>query len=381
MLIVIWFLGSLNLAAAQTPQEKWALVEQLRIGSVDGPNALSAVSALSLSPDRRHIYVAQPRDYALLMFDASSGKYVRRIGQRGMGPGEFHAINWLSWRGDTLCIADKNQHRMAMFSAAGQHLRTERLESPPLPATRKPALPVAIAPNGSVWAESEIDMMMIAKGLTSSAPIVLLSRQGKITRIPAERDVSNTMQFAAIGSGVAIFKQPMSDRSYRSFAPDGSSLIVVDIPPATDADARFFVTRISFTGDTLYRRNYRYSPVHVSASMRDSLYVAYAKTFEGRGTPAQALQAAKAHVTIPSMQPAVSGVIVDWNGSSWLKGEDLGNNGVRWLVLSPEGLPRATLNLSRGITIRAVDGATVWGVVEAELGVPYVVRYRTQRVN
>ena len=79
----------------------WRLTEGLRIGSLDGPDALTEVRSLAISPNG-DLYVTQYLLGSVTVFSAD-GKLVRTIGRTGQGPGEFeNAPSSVTWRGDTL---------------------------------------------------------------------------------------------------------------------------------------------------------------------------------------------------------------------------------------------------------------------------------------
>jgi hypothetical protein len=134
----------------------------------------AAVTAVLPAPDGGTIYIAQPRDRQVRVHSAVDGAPIRTIGRDGAGPGEFRGVSRLSWRGDTLVVADMTQQRISL-SSAGEHLRTEAIASAPLAGTRRPAVAVALAPNGDAWGESLLDLGRIARGDATTAPIVRLA--------------------------------------------------------------------------------------------------------------------------------------------------------------------------------------------------------------
>lgn len=84
---------------------EWSLEETLRIGSMDGEDALTEVLALDLGPDG-HVYVAQQFATSVAVF-TSTGRLQRSVGRAGEGPGEFRtSLLDLGWRGDTLWVTD-----------------------------------------------------------------------------------------------------------------------------------------------------------------------------------------------------------------------------------------------------------------------------------
>lgn len=85
---------------------EWRLVEDLRIGRVDGagPEVFGQVAAVEIDPDGR-IYVAEGRPHQIRVFDAD-GRHVRTIGSEGRGPGQFSLISGLAWHSGFLWVMD-----------------------------------------------------------------------------------------------------------------------------------------------------------------------------------------------------------------------------------------------------------------------------------
>src|SRR5262245_8899253 len=69
------------------------LVEELRIGQMEGAEAYTFGFVLELAVGKDGaIFVGEGRPTQLRMYDAS-GRFVRKIGGVGEGPGEFRQIN------------------------------------------------------------------------------------------------------------------------------------------------------------------------------------------------------------------------------------------------------------------------------------------------
>jgi hypothetical protein len=86
----------------------------------------SVVNAKFLPDDR--VAVADAGLFNVRVFD-SDGSFVRAIGRRGSGPGEFTTIFgfWLS-PGGLLCVWDPRSRRVTSFRADGQRVSTARLD-------------------------------------------------------------------------------------------------------------------------------------------------------------------------------------------------------------------------------------------------------------
>ncbi len=103
-----------------TPPE-WTLHLDARIGSlVDAPSSFGQIRSVVLDRES-NIFVADVVARTIVVFD-SNGAYVRTIGRKGAGPGEFEQPYSLGWLGDTLLVLDFRNARIGKFSRTGEWL-------------------------------------------------------------------------------------------------------------------------------------------------------------------------------------------------------------------------------------------------------------------
>jgi hypothetical protein len=97
------------------------LTEELRIGSIEGGDdyTFGSVYDIVVGPDGT-IFVSDARQQSVRVYDAT-GKFVRRIGRKGRGPGEFERLGNLALRRDgTLLAYDGELNRVNIFSPTGE---------------------------------------------------------------------------------------------------------------------------------------------------------------------------------------------------------------------------------------------------------------------
>jgi hypothetical protein len=76
------------------------------------------------------IVVSNAGDRQLCFFDAR-GRFLKKVGRRGAGPGEFEAMRDVGlYRGDSIVVTDPMPRRVSIFGPAGEVGRQFHLQSP-----------------------------------------------------------------------------------------------------------------------------------------------------------------------------------------------------------------------------------------------------------
>jgi hypothetical protein len=131
-------------------------VRTVRLQEADSALIVSSVPGVAIGR-RGWIAVADDRDGNVKLFDAS-GRYLRTIGQRGSGPGEYRAPRGVAFATDTtLVIADDGALRWTLVTVNGAVVR-----SGPLPVARggsAASVAGAIAVPGYAVGDSAIDLL------------------------------------------------------------------------------------------------------------------------------------------------------------------------------------------------------------------------------
>ena len=146
-------------------------------------------------------------------------------------------------------------------------------------------------------------------------------------------------------------------------------------------------TRIGFAGDTLYRREMRYTPIRYHPSELDSIAVRAARgeglpiAAAGGGGPDGEPEAAvvnriRAAMDYPEFQQPVERALAGEDGSVWIAFRPVLADSVTWILLRPDGEPRGRLELPQRVRILWHSGEVVYASVPDELDVPWLVRYR-----
>jgi hypothetical protein len=377
-IVVLLLLSAAPLGAQQPSPPTWRLVEELRIGATDGPEALSRVSDLTVSSDGSTLYVGQQQEHTIRIFDAVTGEPRGRIGRHGEGPGEFRYVSFIGWRADTLYATDFLLLRFSLFSPAGKHFATEAIH-PPLSENYQSSNPIGLTSEGTLLSQERLLTAPIAEGRVTSSPWALVARDGRVIRTVGKKDLRETRKAVPTGERTLLMPQPLSERNFLRLHPDGTSMVVVDQPAGQDIPGEYQVRRLRADGSQIYSLTYRYTPRAVPPAFSDSIHAFQTMVFEQLLPSGRAAEAARKNLVIPDAFPPISGLLLGRDDSVWLRKEDVGSGTVAWLVLDARGRVQAIAATPAGLHLRYADGEHIWGVVHDELDIPYVVRLRIVR--
>lgn len=406
LLVVLTSLGVAP-AVAQVCSQAWTLEETLRIGSLDGDDALSGVLDLGVGPDGL-LYVAQQYIPAITVFDAQ-GHPSHRVGRAGTGPGEIDG--WpsaLGWLGDTLWAAD---HAAVNFYGPDGHPGRQVYFRKMLPAEAtllQPGVPLA---DGSVLPRR------IAVGMSvgdmepyftaASHPLRSVSEGGDTLRTIAT--VRNQMRAVIPDSRgtQSYIVHPLGGWRNPNFtvSPDGSFLLVIGDIRESGPNPSFDLLKISVSGDTLMRRSIAYEPREITRSEQAWLTEEFgnfrageydsdsgSSIFPQRDAAARerARRAGVDAITFPETLPPVRQTVAGSDGSIWILRElDLPDLADRWQVYSAEGELEGEILIESGragplpwdrrLAVLRADRDAVWGVTLGSFDEPYIHRYRVER--
>lgn len=391
-----------------------ALVEELRIGSLDDPDSgFSAIHGVDVDRDG-NVYAFEGQAAQIRVYDPQ-GRHLRTIGRRGEGPGEFEDSPVFGVVGDTIWAYDSTLRRVTLFDRRGTVLSTSRLDGVVVDLQRPGSigyvLPRLVLSDGlflgelirytsrrttGPWPVGETDTVAVPR-VRFDATGAVVDTVGWDTRPPP--DDSRTESVMVGGVRYYVPRPPPAERLV---LPLGIDRVRVSRPVAvTGVTESFAVTRVTPGGDTVFHRRFRYQPRPYDASVLDGLAWGSART-PGGGIPIvngvlmprpvrddsmDAFNAIRAALEFPDYQPPIQRVWVGEDGGIWLGREDDGGATQRWAVLDAEGRPRGQLELpttslaasaARGGYARLAwtSGDVVWMVESDEFDVPWLVRYR-----
>lgn len=368
---------------AMREPERWTLVEELRIGSVeDTLTGFSRVAGVLPAPDGR-VYVADAQDQRIRVFDADGG-YVGAFGRRGQGPGETEAIRELGWVSDTLYVTDPRLRRVNVYEPDGRFVASLTLALTSRDPDLVGSVPARLLADGTAIGALAVSPAA-ADGSPRPAPVLRVDRSGEVVDTVTVPQYRSEQVLIQAGERVVMLPQAFVSDPLVAYSPDGLVVYVVERPAAeSERDAAFRVTWLSASGDTIRTRTYPYVPVPLDRDwLEERIRVSAAGLARMTGlSEREAERTLFDKLYLPAHYPPVTQAVAGADGTLWLRREDRPNVDRReWLVLDAEGEPLGALELPSSMRLWHVTAREVWASVPDELDVPFVVRMRVERVD
>ncbi len=335
----------------------WRLIEETRIGSVEGegPEVFSVVIGLEADESGR-IYVLDRQIQEVRVFE-EDGAYVRTLGRTGEGPGEFRGADGLGWGPQgRLWVVDQRLDRFSVYDTAGNYVTSYRA-------------PMRIREwewSGSFTEGGELYDYGSVRSLDESRGVVL--------RFDGVEQYSDT--FPLPHYQAEFFTYESAGRSGMTEVPFAPKL-VWRVGPNGDlwsgmAD-RYRIYRSTLEGDTLRAIEREYDPVEVSADEREGAEARVRDFVKGKNIDLS---------RIPRHKPAFQRFVVDEAGFLWVWVSDSDGGGGSGLdVFDPDGRYLGQVitqsRISRWPLFRVRRG-NVYFVTTDELDVPFVIRARIE---
>lgn len=328
----------------------------LEIGEADAddPNyELFRVTDVALTRDG--IVVGQS-DGEIRLF-SSEGEFVRRIGGRGGGPGEFESVDWMGAFGDTLVISDWGQARVSLVNTAGDFLESWMLN----------AVPVPEGYYGRPWIVGAVDvghLVLKTQRLGGGGGERTVRRDTKVITWSLSSD--STIEIGPF-PGEEAFARGMSVPPFRrslllDVLPSGQAVVVDTEHP----EIKLFV------GDRLERlfRLEGNLERQVTDDVVDRMIADQALVIPDRETRDRVAANTRALIT-HNTTPALEGLVVGSDSTIWVARYTVSFTGpLFWIVLGSDGGLRTTVELPAYHFLFAVSEeqvVTVWRSPETDV--------------
>ncbi len=343
-----------GIAHAQ-PLATYEMREEWRIVSDESSKdmLLTQVSDLVVLPDGR-VVTAHSRETLLRVFDRN-GKFLRTVGRRGQGPGEFTSAGSIGLLGDTLWVGDSPRYQLfdLTFTPIGQA------------GARVSGFNPGLMNGGLALARTR------AGG--DSQVVVLLDGQGELVRrIPVEVKDGRRRIAASLRGEPINLVVPLGAQAMMALAPGGADAVVVE--PAEVWGGRpgqIAIRRFTPDGRVSPPITASLPPRPLPRSVADSVFDAWAENYARNGVTGDI----RSKATPPSHFPAFNTLGYFGDGLLWVGHFD---QPVRYVV-GTDGRLMYEVRLPAGLDVVYADRTRVWGTIPDADGVPMILQYRLER--
>lgn len=390
-LLFLTFLLSITACDQAQPGERLAEVEvwsaelDLRIGSVQGDDAITRIQSLSVSSDGI-MFTLHPMEQVVKLFDVD-GSLSRSIGGRGDGPGEFQNAATTGWLADTLWVFDPSSSRFTMFAGNGDYSSSfvVPIEFGEDPSAPQPPRARGLLYDGTVHGSPPAFSRQVQDGTLTEHIPMLMTRDGVVTdtlpAIPFGRNQWAISDPDDPNRGGMYMPQPFADGPLWTFVPGERAVLHLDREAPSQAEgAAYTLTKISFAGDTLFSRSYPFGALPVSQVRVDSILDSTETMLAERGflgvTAGQAREWVEAGFYQPKFKSPIGRMLIGRDSTIWLSENREEVETRTWIVLDPDGTVLRRVRVPSGLTVLVVDRLHVWGSERDDLDVSYLLRYR-----
>ncbi len=346
--------------------------EALRIGEEGGdPNYEFERIRHVMQTQSGQFVVADYGALNIRYFDAK-GKFIRKLGRKGAGPGEFMSISMIALLpNDTLLVSDDLQRRLSVFSPTGEFVRTTMFES--FEGKRSPDLLVTLT-DGTIVTRA----LTISTLPPSTKPVYLT--QHLFVSDGTGKAVSQIGTFGMSEHFVQATTKEMGGVAYWSLAYGrkmtvtsyGKRLLMGD---GTASEVKLYST--SGKLEEIIRTN----EARPKVESRD-ITMFRARASQGSRLPKDVHDRFLDEMPYPNEFPAFSRFLAVDNGQIWLqrypRADSLPD---RWIVLDRNGAFVDHVSLPRRFSLLSITNNHLLGVMRDEDGVQHVriVRYVTAK--
>jgi hypothetical protein len=373
------------------------VVEEVRIGDQLDPDiGFSRIGAVDVDPDG-NIYVFESQDLQIRKYD-SDGNLIVVLGRPGEGPGEFRSAAAIGIKADTLWALEtaSTSRRMSLFATTGEFIGTSQMTPVFVPRSGLQVgmmFPQYMGDDG--FLQGYITTIVggsapsgIGVADTVPEPRVRFDLRGNVvdtigwdTYRPSVWD----LDFVVI-NGIRYLAEPPNDSPLTVRVTDGRIIVERQVPNE-DQIGVLRIARTNMTGDTVFVREYPYTPVQFNETLLDSIarvYSAIEVTSDGTGFRSipfgpdslSVRRDLRSAFTFPPYQPPALQAQTDSDGRLWLQREVLDGADRRWNVFGTDGEALFHVDLPDGSRLLWAGDRTIWTSETDALDVPWLVRYR-----
>ena len=344
--------------------EGWEIVEEMRYGSGIAQDTVLFGQIISLDIDGQgRLYVLDSYAQQVHIFD-SSGAFVRTVGSKGSGPGEFENASAVdvSETGE-IWVMEMRKGQLTILDADGNYLRTERVNTTGWDYRPYPGGFDEVGRYNAMSLyfddEDEYHRTELARFDQSFTPIDTIA----IPESPVEIEefLHNDSEGGSFGMDV-----PFQGSFEWVFSVNGNLWTLYT--------GTYELVEITAGGTPLRRVTKEFEPLPVTRADREAVQRRF-DWFRGQGGTID-------ETRIPRNKPVVENFFSDDEGNLWVMHSEPGDSGSLMDIFNAEGQFLGEISLSFHLEVHSgviVKDGLLFGVAEDEEGGEMVVRSWIQK--
>lgn len=381
--LAVAFLTLPSPAAAQSSLAQapaWDLEEVLRMGAYDTPGLdLSLVTDLATDTEGR-IVVLDRLGPTVRVF-SNNGEFIKELGSRGEGPGEYRMPFRLGLLGDSVWITDGRLYRVTYFSRDLEVVGT-------LPARSSPsgsglsAPASAVLRDGSLVFQEALGLTSMKVGKPAPVSIFVASPDGRVADTLVTFNYGKRFFPLEVRGTISAQENPFSPNGEWAASRKGTQVVVL----RQELESQ----EITVHGSDNRRRTATFverGPVLAKEDVERWASTVAEKNAMGRnGLAREYYQGLLDVVGFPKTAPVVDRILVENSGAVWLQlwglpggpgpREMPGSSGKKeWVILTPGLEPAGRITLPSRAVLLDVQCSGVLAAQYDELDVPFISRY------
>lgn len=389
-------MGEASLVAVQVaaPKDEWLRQipevpvrearEILRHGDgMDVPDWAAFVREPHLVLDSKgRLYVLPRSDDPRVRVLDQDGAFVRYVGRRGDGPGEFTSIAAMGLAGDTLWLQDFPTGRTSFFDQDGTHLYTEPAvpQYPGRPRTygadEGSTEPLAggralyEAPKASIDDPPGRQLVPLMVG-----PRTATGRRDTVALVPSPSGMY------VQGVGTFSFAPATPSPLYSALA-NGQGVATASW--AAERPGEVVLRRFGLDGRLQAEQALRFPASKMSSEARDRFidegvekargpWEFHRKNFDG--VPDDLRAAVVEGLALPDHYSPIDDMFATQEDRIWLRATAAEGDGGDWFVVGRDGRVEFRVRPPPGVSFETARGNRVWGVGKGEMDMTYIALY------
>lgn len=359
---------NLNTSITQNNNSKISLKENLIIKS----NDIGLINGIQID-SKGQIYISDGMSQCIHLY-SSDGKFLRKIGRKGKGPGEYQYIWGIQiTKGDTLVVYDGVQYRLTLYAPGKFDSPIKTITLPSL--ENKPNIPGTIGNSYSGYSGLWIPFN------SSNIYLIVYNQNYSINNV-TQKHYSELYKLD--NKGKFIQENPLIkiEGAERLVITSGGKFMVLDMPIAKNPVIRinkdgiiyyattdkFNITAVDLNGKKKNEINYKVDRIFITDKLWQS---------ELNKTENLTLKDVKNSKTkVPEYLPVFDDFTIDDNNNLWVAVNQKDYKSYKYYIFNEQGKLLNTIAIPNKTVIKEIKKGFAYGIRTDNWGIQSIVRYK-----